>query len=93
MVSLQREMQEECVSSTEIEKLIREGLPTATVRVVDQVGDGNHFQAVVVTAAFAGKPLIERHQLVYGALKGAMADRIHALSLKTYTPEEWERAR
>ncbi len=75
----------------EIETLIREGLPNATVRVVDQVGDGNHFQAVVVSPAFTGKMLVERHQLVYGSLKGAMADRIHALSIKTYTPEEWAR--
>ena len=75
----------------DIEALIRSGLPDATVRVVDQVGDGNHFQAVVVTAAFAGKGLVERHQLVYRSLQGAMADRIHALSIKAYTPDEWER--
>ena len=73
----------------DIEALIRAGLPSATVRVVDQVGDGNHFQAVVVSSAFAGKRLVERHQLVYGSLKGAMAGQIHALSIKTYTPEEW----
>jgi len=81
------------MGTAEIEALIREGLPDATVRVIDQVGDGNHFQAVVVTAAFAGKPLVERHQLVYKSLQGAMADRIHALSIKAYTPEEWARAR
>lgn len=78
--------------SEDIETLIRSGLPEATVRVIDQVGDGNHFQAVVVTAAFAGKSLVERHQLVYGSLAGAMADRIHALSIKAYTPDEWQRA-
>jgi len=75
--------------SEDIETLIRSGLPEANVRVVDQVGDGNHFQAVVVAAAFAGRSLVERHQLVYGSLSGAMADRIHALSIKAYTPEEW----
>jgi len=75
----------------EIETLIRSGLPEATVRVIDQVGDGNHFQAVVVTDAFAGKSLVERHQIVYGSLNGAMADRIHALSIKAYTPDEWKR--
>jgi len=79
--------------AAEIEALIRDGLPDATVEVIDQVGDGNHFQAVVVTAAFGGKPLVERHQLVYKSLKGAMAERIHALSIKAYTPEEWARAR
>ena len=80
------------MNTAEIEALIREGLPEATVRVVDQVGDGNHFQAVVVSAAFAGKHLVERHQLVYASLKGAMADRIHALSNKTFTPDEWRLA-
>jgi acid stress-induced BolA-like protein IbaG/YrbA len=81
------------VRAAEIEALIRDGLPGATIRVVDQVGDGNHFEAVVVTEDFAGKRLVERHQLVYGTLKGAMADRIHALSIKAYTPDEWERMR
>ncbi len=80
------------MNAAEIEALIREGLPEATVRVVDQVGDGNHFQAVVVSPAFAGKRLVERHQLVYGSLKGAMVDRIHALSIKTFTPDEWRQA-
>jgi acid stress-induced BolA-like protein IbaG/YrbA len=75
----------------QIERLIREGLPDATVRVVDETGGGDHFQAVVVSAAFAGKGLVERHQLVYGSLKGAMAGAIHALSLKVYTPDEWAR--
>jgi acid stress-induced BolA-like protein IbaG/YrbA len=77
----------------QIEDLIREGLPNATVEVVDQVGDGNHFQAVVVAPIFAGKALVERHQLVYGSLRGAMADQIHALSIKTYTPDEWAKIR
>jgi len=80
------------MNAVDIESLIRAGLPNATVRVVDQVGDGNHFQAVVVTPAFVGKSLIERHQLVYGSLKGAMADRIHALSIKAYAPDEWAHA-
>jgi acid stress-induced BolA-like protein IbaG/YrbA len=73
----------------EIEGLIRQGLPGTTVRVLDETGGGDHFQAVVVSPAFAGKGLVERHQLVYASLQGAMTDRIHALSLKTYTPEEW----
>jgi stress-induced morphogen len=80
-------------STAEIEALIRADLRDARVDVQDTVGDGDHFQAVVVSSAFAGKPLVERHQLVYRSLKGAMADRIHALSLRTYTPEEFERVR
>jgi len=77
----------------EIEGLIRQGLPGTTVRVVDETGGGDHFQAVVVSPAFVGKGLVERHQLVYASLQGAMADRIHALSLKTYTPDEWTELR
>lgn len=77
------------ISTAEIEALIGEELRGATVRVQDTTGGGDHFEALVVSSAFAGKALVERHQLVYRSLKGAMADRIHALSLRTYTPEEW----
>ncbi len=81
------------MTTSEIEGLIRTGLPEATVRVDDYTGGGDHFEAVVVSPVFGGKSLVERHQLVYGSLKGAMAGPIHALSLKTYTPEEWARVR
>lgn len=54
-------------------------------------GDGTHFEAVIVSSAFNGKTLLERHQLVYNVLGEAMKERIHALSLKTYTPEQWEK--
>ncbi len=73
----------------EIEGLIRAGLPGAQVHVIDETGTGDHFQAVIVTPAFTGRGLVERHQMVYGSLQGAMAHRIHALSLRTYTPDEW----
>jgi acid stress-induced BolA-like protein IbaG/YrbA len=55
---------------------------------VDVVGDGQHFQAVVVSAAFAGKSCVQRHQLVYAALGDRMREEIHALSMQTLTPEE-----
>jgi acid stress-induced BolA-like protein IbaG/YrbA len=53
-------------------------------------GDGAHFQAVIVSPAFAGKRLIQRHQLVYAALGDRMREEIHALSMKTLTPEEYQ---
>ena len=53
-------------------------------------GDGQHFQAVIVSPAFAGKRLIQRHQLVYAALGDRMREEIHALSMKTLTPEEYK---
>ena len=53
-------------------------------------GDGQHFQAVIVCAAFAGKRLIQRHQMVYAVLGDRMREEIHALSMKTLTPEEYQ---
>lgn len=54
-------------------------------------GDGQHFNAVIVSAAFAGKRLIQRHQLVYAALGDRMREEIHALSMKTLTPDEFQK--
>ena len=73
----------------EIKAMIEAGLPGS---IVDVEGDGTHFEAVVVYSGFEGKALLERHQIVYNALGEAMKQRIHALSLKTYTPEQWETA-
>ena len=53
-------------------------------------GDGEHFSAVIVSPAFAGKRMIQRHQLVYAALGERMREEIHALSMKTLTPEEYQ---
>jgi acid stress-induced BolA-like protein IbaG/YrbA len=53
-------------------------------------GDGQHFKAVIVSAAFADKRLIQRHQIVYAALGDRMREEIHALSMKTLTPEEFD---
>ncbi|HWU98883.1 MAG TPA: BolA family protein [Oxalicibacterium sp.] len=57
---------------------------------VEVSGDGSHFEAVIVSSAFAGKRLIQRHQLVYAALGDRMKAEIHALSMKTLTPEEFQ---
>ncbi|KGF30567.1 MULTISPECIES: BolA family protein [Oligella] len=56
---------------------------------VHVVGDGSHFEAVIVSKAFEGKRLIQRHQLVYAALGDRMKEEIHALSMKTLTPAEF----
>ena len=55
---------------------------------VEVAGDGQHFQALVVSAAFEGKSRVQRHQLVYKALGERMREEIHALSMQTLTPEE-----
>jgi acid stress-induced BolA-like protein IbaG/YrbA len=72
----------------EIKALIEAGMPGSSV---DVEGDGTHFEAVIVSSGFNGKTLLERHQEVYKILGEAMKERIHALSLKTYTPEQWEK--
>lgn len=58
---------------------------------VDVIGDGQHFQAVIVSPAFEGKSRVQRHQLVYSALGDRMREEIHALSMQTLTPEEAKR--
>ena len=56
---------------------------------LEVLGDGQHFQALIVSPAFAGKNRVQRHQLVYAALGDRMREEIHALSMQTLTPEEW----
>ena len=70
-----------------ITSLIKEGLPGADVQV--RSDDNTHFEAVVVSQAFAGKSRIARHQLVYGTLGSLMGNEIHAMSIRAHTPEEW----
>lgn len=57
---------------------------------LDVDGDGRHFFATIVAAAFDGLPRVRRHQLVYAALGERMREEVHALSMKTYTPAEWQ---
>jgi stress-induced morphogen len=71
------------MSQTEIEGMIREAFPDARVEVKDLAGDGNHYAATVVTAAFQGKSRVRQHQMVYEALKGRMGGELHALALTT----------
>ena len=56
---------------------------------VDVAGDGHHFEAVIVSSAFRGKSRVQQHQVVYKALGDRMREEIHALSMKTFTPEDW----
>ena len=74
------------MDATEIETLIRAGLPGAIVQITDLAGDGNHYAAHVVAAEFAGKSRIAQHKLVYAALGGRMGEELHALQLTTAVP-------
>jgi stress-induced morphogen len=74
------------MSAPEIEKLIKAGIPDATVEITDLVGDGDHYAAVVVSPTFAGKTKLQQHQLVYAALGSNMGGALHALQLQTSVP-------
>lgn len=75
------------VTSESIQKNIEQGMTHSYLTVN---GDGTHFEAVVVSEEFVGKSRIQRHQRVYQTLGDRMRNEIHALSMKTYTPEEWQ---
>jgi stress-induced morphogen len=71
------------MAAEEIVALIKQGLPDAEVEMQDLAGDGDHWAATVISAAFAGKTKIQQHQMVYGALGGRMGGVLHALKLTT----------
>ena len=80
------------VSPDEITSTLERALPGSTVQVRDLTGGGDHFQVVIVSALFEGKGLVDQHQMIYAALRDALgSERIHALALKTFTPDQWER--
>ncbi|MBI1208163.1 MAG: BolA/IbaG family iron-sulfur metabolism protein [Azospirillum sp.] len=72
----------------EIERLIREGVPQAEVRIEDLRGDGDHYAAYVTSPAFRGKSRVQQHQMVYQALQGNMGGQLHALALQTSIPTD-----
>ena len=76
------------MSATDIERFIKEALPDAVVDIRDLAGDGDHYAANVVSAAFKGKSRVQQHQMVYAALKGRMGGELHALALQTSIPED-----
>ncbi len=76
------------ISPEQVQSIIQERLSNAEVKVI---GDGQHFEAIIVSPDFAGKNKVKQHQMVYGVLQEELAsETIHALSLKTFTPEAWQ---
>ena len=75
------------VTPESVKRGIEAGLACERVEVV---GDGQHFQALVVSAEFTGRSRVQRHQLVYAALGDRMREEIHALSMQTLTPDDWQ---
>ena len=73
-----------------IKERVLSAMPEAQVEVIDTTGTNDHFEARVVSAKFTGMPMVRAHQLVYAPLKDVLATgELHALALKTYTPEQW----
>jgi acid stress-induced BolA-like protein IbaG/YrbA len=77
------------MQAEDIQAMIQQGLPDAEVEVS---GDGRHFDAVVISEAFVDKGLLEQHRLVYATLGDRMGGDIHALTIRTYTHEQWAQA-
>ena len=79
------------INPQQVEAMIQAEMPDAQIQVQDLTGGGDHYQVTVVSSQFAGRGLVQQHQLVYGALREAMStEAIHALAVKTYTPEAWQ---
>ncbi len=75
------------LSAQQLQSYITQHLACEYIKVSGD--DGTHFDAVLVSSAFVGKNRVQQHQLVYGALGDRMRAEIHALSMQTYTPEQW----
>lgn len=76
------------MQADELKKIIEDGIPSAEVTVQ---GDGDHFEATIVSPGFEGKNRVQQHQMVYGALGDLMQGPLHALSFRTFTPEDWNK--
>jgi stress-induced morphogen len=81
---------ERTMITREIQKIIEGSIEHATAYILDPMNDGQHLQAIVISPAFEGLPLIQQHKMVLTPLKQAFAEYVHALGLKTFTPEKWE---
>ncbi len=80
------------MAASEIERLIKDGVPDAQVTIEDLRGDGDHYAAYVTSPAFTGKSRVQQHQMVYQALQGRMGGELHALALQTSAPEDADNA-
>ena len=84
---------EKNMTPEDIGKIIERSVPHAKAHVLDPMCDGRHLQAIVVSPAFEGVPLIKQHQMVMKPLQAAFAGSVHALELKTFTPGRWEQVK
>lgn len=79
------------ISPSQVEAMIQAQMPDSQVQVM--TNDGEHYEVIVVSSAFEGKTLVQQHQLVYKAIQQEMlTGAIHAMAVKTYTPDAWQAA-
>ena len=81
------------MSPNDIKNIIEKMIPQSTAHVLDPMNDGQHLEAIVISSAFEGIPLVKQHQMVMTPLKEAFATSVHALALRTFTPAKWETAK
>ncbi len=82
------------ISPEWIRQAVLGALPEAEIEVIDTTGTNDHFEARVVSEKFVGVPMVRAHQLVYAPLEDVLATgELHALALKTYTPEQWAKVK
>ena len=74
----------------EIKNKIENAVPESVAHIQDPMNDGEHLQAFVISPAFEGKMLLQQHQMVMKPLKEAFQGAVHALALKTFTPQKWD---
>ncbi|MEN3793350.1 BolA family transcriptional regulator [Fulvimarina sp. MAC3] len=76
------------MNAGDIERMIKEAIPDASVTIRDLAGDGDHYAAEIVSESFRGKSRVQQHQAVNRALKGKLGDELHALALQTSAPKD-----
>ena len=81
------------IEKDRVVQAIQVAIQDAEVVVINPSDDGLHFEAIVISQLFAGKSLLEQHQLVMNPLKELFHSQLHALTLKTYTPQEWKKTK
>jgi len=77
------------MTGEELSALVEESLTECTAIITSERGDGRHFEAFVVSSDFVGKSRVQQHQAVYAALGDLMKSKVHALQIKTFTPDSW----
>ncbi len=77
------------MTPSDVKEVIKKSVSDAEVHIMDPMNDGQHLQAIVISPLFDALSLVEQHRMVMNPLKAALKETVHALGLKTFTPEKW----